>query len=568
MPSKGAPPAGRVVLAVGLEDALAGEIERGVARIGYQVRRIPADGTLFPQLCSLVPAAVIASVSDRGEGILDLCRQSKKDPRTSQIPFLFLSPSRDQVLVSRAIQAGADGMLQIPASLETVLERLLRLLERRSRPSAPTEAAGSSMGTDDPRAARLAKRILTVDELPGMPFVAAKIVETIQDVRSGAADLAKVISMDQAVSAQVLRVANSAFYGQSGKVGDISKAVVLIGFSEIANLVVTVSVLDLFRDGCRTLDPVRFWEHSLGTALVAKALARETRSAPEGEAFLCGLLHDIGKVALDRLVPDEYGKVLERVRIGGGLVREAEREAFGENHSFFGGVLGGRWNLPPGIRMAVSCHHVPQSVERYDYSQVQLVRLVCLADILCKASGMGWAGDHQCEEGTRRLWSLLRLPRERVAQVVTGALADLRMIREQMGLAAPSGEVRGKRLPDAPRVIVAVEGDRPIVLTQMALLCEPYEVAVAERWTQLEAAIDAGPPPRAVVVDILEAPPDSVLLGLVRQSPKLRGIPILLVCPRRDGMPWRAPDGTAVIDRPLDADAYRCAVRKATGLAS
>jgi hypothetical protein len=115
-------------------------------------------------------------------------------------------------------------------------------------------------------------------------------------------------------------------------------------------------------------------------------------------------------------------------------------------------------------------------------------------------------------------------------------------------------------------VIVAVEGDRPILLTQMALLREPFEVVVAERWTQLEAALDAGPPPRAVVVDILEAPEDSVLLGLVRQSPKLRGIPLLLVCPRRDGG-GGAPDETPMIERPLAADVYRAAVRRVAGMA-
>ena len=164
--------------------------------------------------------------------------------------------------------------------------------------------------------AKVRKKIESIDDLPTLPTVASQIIGMASSPMTNAADVGRMIEQDQALTAKVLKLVNSAFYGFPGQIKSIQHAVVIMGFNKVKNVVVTASVFDMAK-GRKSdrLDLSRFWQHSLGTAVSAKVATKGLNSALQpDDAFVGGLVHDIGKLILDQFLADEYGPVLEAAR--------------------------------------------------------------------------------------------------------------------------------------------------------------------------------------------------------------------------------------------------------------
>lgn len=239
--------------------------------------------------------------------------------------------------------------------------------------------------------AALRAAIESADDLPTLPTVVERINARIANPSTNAADIGKLIEQDQVLTSRVLRLVNSSYYGFPRQIKSIQHAVVILGFSKIKTLVLSASVFNLIKQRDRGgLDVSRFWQHSLGAAIASKVVA-ETFALGHGadDAFIGGLLHDIGKIILDQSQPALYAPVIRRAKEKGILLLESEDAVMGVTHSQVGEWVMEKWRFPPAIINMVGKHHIPTaSTERRE-----MVGSVHLGDILARALGIGSGGD-------------------------------------------------------------------------------------------------------------------------------------------------------------------------------
>ena len=224
--------------------------------------------------------------------------------------------------------------------------------------------------------------ISKIKDLPTVPLVLTKILDLVEDQNSTIQELERAILSDQSITAKVLRLANSAFYGFPRKITTISKAIILVGFNSVKNIAIGVSVFEAFQRGNRkgAAEIESAWAHAVEVAFGAKMLAAKFRYAKEEEAFVGGLLHDIGKVVLIYSMYDQYRLVLERAAADAGLqsLLAAEREVFGTTHTEVGQILGISWQLPQPLIACMRLHHTQDLTSHHR----ELVELVSLANRL------------------------------------------------------------------------------------------------------------------------------------------------------------------------------------------
>ena len=182
------------------------------------------------------------------------------------------------------------------------------------------------------------KIIAKIDDLPTLPRTVLKITELVNDPKSSAKDIARVITDDQVLTARLLKLVNSSFYGLPQRISTVTGAIVLLGFDAIRNLLLTTSVFDMFatRNKSRLQEQERFWDHSLGCAVGAKVIGNFLRHDKIEELFVCGLLHDIGKIVEMRFLPTEFSKVASTVEKENILMIAAENKILGFNHADLG----------------------------------------------------------------------------------------------------------------------------------------------------------------------------------------------------------------------------------------
>lgn len=236
------------------------------------------------------------------------------------------------------------------------------------------------------------RRLLKVEDLPTLPTVMTRILEVLEDEGSSAQDLTEILETDHAISARVLRLANSALYGLRHRADSIRRAVVVIGFDAVRMLALATSVFDtLSQQRQMALDPEEFWLHSLGAAKAAQTLAKKHGGVESVEGcFTAGLLHDMGKYILALTLKDQYRVIVEKAKSEKGLLCDAEHAMLGVTHTHVGAWVGQRWHFPQVIIDAIEHQRHPTEYEGPHRNEVLLVSL---ASDLSRAAGFGNAGD-------------------------------------------------------------------------------------------------------------------------------------------------------------------------------
>jgi HD-like signal output (HDOD) protein len=233
----------------------------------------------------------------------------------------------------------------------------------------------------------LLQRLEGLHQIPTIPAVLAPLLRYLQQPVEQI-DVQKVtdlLSQDKSLAAQCLQMANSPLFGRSQNVQSLRGAVMSLGFRHVSDIAMSCGVLNMLPGDKTSLDPVVFWEHSLGCALVSRHIARKINFGDPGKAYLAGLLHDLGIIVNLWVLPKEFRVAWEMGKSEGIALHEAEQRTLGFTHCDSGRLLAERWTLAPELVDVISYHHSPEKSANHG-----LVALVQLADLLCRMSGLNY----------------------------------------------------------------------------------------------------------------------------------------------------------------------------------
>lgn len=233
------------------------------------------------------------------------------------------------------------------------------------------------------------KKLDHIPDIPTLPAVVLKVSKMLQDYDTSINRLSNTIERDQAMVSKILKLVNSAFYGFQSRIISIAHATTLLGFNTVRNALFSTSVIDAFSasDALEGLDVTDFWRHSVAVAVTSRHLAEKTRLVTPNDAFVAGLLHDIGKVVLVQDFRELFGRVWTSMRDNGQFFIDAEKKLLPSNHAQIGGHLAKKWQLPVSLIDAIRYHHAV-SKRAHDFN---LLAAVHVADIIvnnCKADAV------------------------------------------------------------------------------------------------------------------------------------------------------------------------------------
>lgn len=239
---------------------------------------------------------------------------------------------------------------------------------------------------------RILQALLDVQDFPTLPEVMTRILQAVGSEDSSAADITNLLESDHAISARVLRLANSAFYGLRVRADSIRRAVIVIGFDAVKNLALATSAFDsLSKHKQFALEPHDFWKHSLGTAKAAQVLCvRLGHPGAKDICFTAGLLHDVGKFLLALSLKNEYRTVVEHAEKAQAPLRQSEAELIRTTHAEVGAWLAGKWRFPQplvniiGNLYRLSVSSLPNQME---------TAVVALSSEISRKAGFGDAGE-------------------------------------------------------------------------------------------------------------------------------------------------------------------------------
>lgn len=253
--------------------------------------------------------------------------------------------------------------------------------------------------TTDGRAALVDSAIKGISHIATLPEITLRIIALVEDQSSTAQDLHKVIANDPALCSRILKVVNSAFYGLPRQIGSINRAIVLLGLNAVKNIAIAASLTKLFRGGdlCPRFSARDLWTHSMATAAGSKLICDQLKLGLPDEAFLAGLIHDIGIMVEMQAGKDKLVKVFEEMTFAkDGTpscdMREVEQRVIGADHTHFGAGLCDAWKFPKSFSHVAGHHHDPMQLPS---GNRMLASIVYVADRLSAQCKYGFRGDVQ-----------------------------------------------------------------------------------------------------------------------------------------------------------------------------
>ncbi len=272
-----------------------------------------------------------------------------------------------------------------------------RTLPEETAHKAVRGSNGSTAEPPDARAPspeRIPRLVDRIDSLPSIPLVAERVGTMVHDPRHDAQAIARVMKGDPALTAKVLRLANSPYFAIPGGVSDVARAISFLGFNTLHQIVLTASVFRMLGKG-KHERARRLFRHSVAVGAAAEALAEHIGFDDRATAFTAGLLHDLGRFALLHVAPDLLDRITEAAVRENLRPRAAEERLGMEPHDALGDRLARRWRFPQRLQAAIRFHHATDISEREGLPRHlhPLVDLVALADGLCDRYGYGLVGD-------------------------------------------------------------------------------------------------------------------------------------------------------------------------------
>lgn len=264
--------------------------------------------------------------------------------------------------------------------------------------------------------------IQDIEQLPTLSTVYYNLQKILSDPNATAKEVGNAIEDDQALTSKILKLVNSAYFGFPKRISTITHSVIILGFKEIKNIALSVSIIDMFADKEETecLDRAEFWRHSLAVAICSNVIAKkvDVNKLEDAEvAFVAGLLHDIGKAILDLYLHRHYIDAIQNSKENKSLIIETEKETFGFTHQEIGQLLLEKWNLPSELISVVSLHNNPHKCSKFK-KEYGLVSIVHVADIIVRAMNLGLGGDPYVPMIEKSCWEYLELSLNQIEIII------------------------------------------------------------------------------------------------------------------------------------------------------
>lgn len=262
----------------------------------------------------------------------------------------------------------------------------------------------------------LEKLVDKIDTIPSLPVVVAEGLRVIDSVDAGPKELAEVLYKDQSLTTTILKFANSAYYGFNRKISTITEAIVILGFNTIRSLLLAASVQRTVGGEIKGYELAQgeLWKHSIICAMTARSIARRVGFPGVEQAFIAGLIHDIGKVILSIHVASQFDELMTIVSEQNTNFSQAEKELFGVDHAQIGGLVAERWNLPEDLVDAIAHHHLPDEVVEIK----TITAVVHVADALCLMLGVGLGSDGLLYQVNAQALDLLGLSETTIQEIM------------------------------------------------------------------------------------------------------------------------------------------------------
>jgi HD-like signal output (HDOD) protein len=269
--------------------------------------------------------------------------------------------------------------------------------------------------------------LVGIQQLPTLPIVYLNLQKAMTKSSVSAREISSIVEQDQSLTTKLLRVVNSAYYGFPGRISTLGRTIVLLGFNEVKHVALSISVMKAFQgvNADNGFDIAQFWRHAIGVAVCSGIFAKRigpSLCASHEEAFVAGLLHDIGKIVEDQFIHDKFSEVVKSSKDEKISIHEAELRVFGFSHEMTGEFLASTWNLPKELCAVCGFHHTPLA-KKSEKMLFPIISVVHFADIFATVLGLGNGGDPFVMLPVKDCWNTLGIGIEDLEPIAEECIA-------------------------------------------------------------------------------------------------------------------------------------------------
>lgn len=253
-------------------------------------------------------------------------------------------------------------------------------------------------------------------ELVSPPTTYSQLNELIHDDNASAEDISQVINTDPALTTRLLKIVNSPYYGFPSQISTISRAITIVGTSELNQLVLATSVIKAFKGIPEDLIKMEdFWRHSIACAITASIIAKKCKMPAAEQFFIAGLLQNIGSLVMYQTVPELAKEAITSSLFGSETLEESEQRLLGFDHSQVGEALAKNWRLPAALTEIIRHHHTPSQAELFPIETA----IVHLSDVMVTSAGVfGHPGDRHVPRLDPQAWNELKLDEQQLPDIM------------------------------------------------------------------------------------------------------------------------------------------------------
>jgi putative nucleotidyltransferase with HDIG domain len=402
------------------------ERERNILTIAFEQRGInvlhsESKFKNYVFVMQYLPDIIVIELPYFSNEQLDFTDRIRSFKRTRSIPIIGYGSAASPAVINGITKKGISIYLERPLKFTKLMQHIESLLKLQKKSLEPKPAVSEKeqditllLNSEAPVSQKIEVMVRHVSKLVAFPFTVAKVLKVTHDQQTGAQQLAKAITTDPYMTTYLLKVANSVFFARSNRrINSIKDAIVRIGFNETKRIVLSLSVMNLFDSKNKNsgFDRIDFWYHSLATAIIAERMAKNLGDLNLEEAFLAGLLHDLGIMLLDDFFPSIFDTILSTTAKEAGLFYNQEKQLLTVTHLDMIAELFPKWRIPQDITNSITAQYKIDGMNvLIDNSEKKIAVCVALGNAIAKLLHIGKECDEFVPPFNDPIFNLVKLP--------------------------------------------------------------------------------------------------------------------------------------------------------------